>query len=519
MEVKRIFAPGKAIPALFLIFAFGYPVIAFLDQAGSSGNGSKDLPRVLSLLCFTAFLGIGSALLSLILGAPFGYLLTQIANKRRKWLEIVATIPFLLPPLLVAMGFSWYRNHSWIKNVPTLALVFIAQSVMNFGLVGRVFAGALTALPHEQRENAAVDGLGWFASLMRIQVPQVRTAISHVLLVVALYCSTSYGLVLILGAGSINTLETEISVKALEELNLHQSALLAGAQTLLTLLYFLAARKTFAITQGEFTQPDFVSRLGAHGIALVLLRIWSGLLVCVVGGLLSAPFLSSFQSESGWNLSGYRGLFGRGARDLLNISVFQATENSVRNLLVALVIAGPVAWFTAGAKNRYLDFATILPLGLSAVVLGLGYLIGFGSSFLSLRENWLIVPLAQSVVMLPLLHQILTPARRGLHPAILEAAELDGVGSFGRTWWIEFPILRRNITTALGFGALVSLGEFGAASFLAYGDQATLPVLMFRLASRPGSGNFEIAMAAASFFIAITAVVLFLTNRENSRYE
>jgi thiamine transport system permease protein len=58
-----------------------------------------------------------------------------------------------------------------------------------------------------------------------------------------------------------------------------------------------------------------------------------------------------------------------------------------------------------------------------------------------------------------------------------------------------------------------SLGEFGAASFLAFGSDETLPIVMFRLASRPGGENFGMAMAAGAIYIMLTAWIVWLSSR------
>ena len=44
----------------------------------------------------------------------------------------------------------------------------------------------------------------------------------------------------------------------------------------------------------------------------------------------------------------------------------------------------------------------------------------------------------------------------------------------------------------------VSMGEFGATSFLARDDAPTLPVVIYKLLSRPGTDNFGMAVASAS---------------------
>jgi thiamine transport system permease protein len=73
------------------------------------------------------------------------------------------------------------------------------------------------------------------------------------------------------------------------------------------------------------------------------------------------------------------------------------------------------------------------------------------------------------------------------------------------------------MSTAVAFSALVSLGEFGVASLLTFGDQATIPVLMYQLISRPGAQNYAMALAVAAILTLITAVVVFLVSEEGTK--
>jgi thiamine transport system permease protein len=74
------------------------------------------------------------------------------------------------------------------------------------------------------------------------------------------------------------------------------------------------------------------------------------------------------------------------------------------------------------------------------------------------------------------------------------------------------PVLK----TAVAFSALVSLGEFGAASLLAYGDQSTIPMLMYQLIARPGNQNYGLALAVATILTIITTVVVLLVSKETT---
>ncbi|MEU1301647.1 hypothetical protein [Streptomyces shenzhenensis] len=49
------------------------------------------------------------------------------------------------------------------------------------------------------------------------------------------------------------------------------------------------------------------------------------------------------------------------------------------------------------------------------------------------------------------------------------------------------------------FAFAISLGEFGATSFLARPDHPTLPVVVYRLLGRPGDGNYEMALPPPRF--------------------
>jgi thiamine transport system permease protein len=167
------------------------------------------------------------------------------------------------------------------------------------------------------------------------------------------------------------------------------------------------------------------------------------------------------------------------------------------------------------AIAKILDIAFLMPLGISTVVLGFGYLITFGGYPLPLRESWLIVPLIQSVMAVPIVIRLVYPALLSIDKSHFEAAATAGANRLQIWWLIELPMARFSIYTAAAFAAMISLGEFGAASLLAYGDQATLPTVLYTLISKPGGENYGMAMAASTLVIALTFAVVFAISREN----
>jgi thiamine transport system permease protein len=181
--------------------------------------------------------------------------------------------------------------------------------------------------------------------------------------------------------------------------------------------------------------------------------------------------------------------------------------------LIAFVLGTLVSWLLTRTRFRSLDLMFLLPLGVSSVVLGFGFLISFDTQWFPLRSSWLIVPLAQALIALPMVIRLVYPALVSLGKGPLEQAQLDGATSW-QTWrFIESKMIRGVLLTALGFAAIISLGEFGASSFLANGSQATVPTLLYRLISRPGDQNYGMAMAVSAILIALCIVVLRLLTR------
>jgi thiamine transport system permease protein len=180
---------------------------------------------------------------------------------------------------------------------------------------------------------------------------------------------------------------------------------------------------------------------------------------------------------------------------------------------LAFVLGTLIAWLLSRTRFLFLDLVFLLPLGVSSVVLGFGFLVAFDSEWVQLRSSWLIVPLAQSLIALPIVIRLVYPALLSIGKEPIEQAQLDGATSLQIWIFVESKMTRGVLLTALGFAAIISIGEFGASSFLANGSQATIPTLLFRLISRPGDQNYGMAMAVSAVLIALSALIVYLVSR------
>jgi thiamine transport system permease protein len=251
----------------------------------------------------------------------------------------------------------------------------------------------------------------------------------------------------------------------------------------------------------------------------------TALVVVLVGGPLLALLLGSLQTDDGWSLANYRALTGEGSNQALLVPVTEALTTSLRTavdatwmslslgVLVAIVVSRRSRTRAERRVRGVLDGLFMLPLGVSAVTLGFGFLITLDQPPVDLRDSLLLVPIAQALVALPLVVRTLVPVLSGIDDRQRQAAASLGAGPLRAFATVDLPAMWKPLLAAAGFAFAVSLGEFGATSFLAREDHPTLPIVIFRLIGHPGAMNYGMALAASVVLAATTAVVMLCVER------
>jgi thiamine transport system permease protein len=74
----------------------------------------------------------------------------------------------------------------------------------------------------------------------------------------------------------------------------------------------------------------------------------------------------------------------------------------------------------------------------------------------------------------------------------------------------------RPLLAAAGFAAAISLGEFGATTFLTRSGRETMPIAIARLLGRAGAVPRAEGFAMATLLMVVTAVVVMLADVERS---
>jgi thiamine transport system permease protein len=153
-----------------------------------------------------------------------------------------------------------------------------------------------------------------------------------------------------------------------------------------------------------------------------------------------------------------------------------------------------------------MDALFMLPLGTSAVTLGLGYLVAMDQPPLDLRGTPALIVIGHTLVALPFVVRSLLPALQAIQPALREAAATLGASPRRVFVEIDLPIIWRALAVGAVFAFTVSMGEFGATSMIARPELPTIPIAIYRFLSQPGALNYGQALAMSTVLMTVCVV-------------
>jgi thiamine transport system permease protein len=515
-----------AVPLGFLTVFFAYPVLAIVGR-GLVPHWSVDLDPLGDVLTdaalrhiawFTVWQATLSTVLTLAVGLPGAYVLSRCEFPGRRVVRALVTVPFVLPTVVVGSAFVALLGDGGPLGAlgldQTLGAILIAHVFFNYAVIVRTVGSLWSHLDPRPEEAARMLGAGRFRTFREVTLPALRPAIAAAGAVVFLFTFTSFGVILILGGPGTATLETEIYRQTAQFLNLPLAAALTVVQlvaivVLLVLTSWIEGRQRVTLSLRAAAETARRPRTpGTRGFVAGNLAIMALLL----GVPLAVLIGRSFDTPSGFGLDFYRALGEVHAGSTLFVEPVHAIANSLRFAVaataIAVVVGGCAAFALASSRRRGLDTLVSLPLGVSAVTVGFGFLITLDHAPLDLRGSWWLVPIAQALVAVPFVVRVMTPVLRAIDPRLRDAAATLGA-SPARVWReVDLPIVARASLVAAGFAFAISLGEFGATVFIVRPDQPTLPVLVYRLLGQPGPLNFGGAMAASVILMAITALAI-----------
>ncbi len=552
-----LLAAGLWLPPLaFLLLFYAWPLARILtlsfarSQQGAPVLAALLSARTLRVLGFTVWQALLSTALTLALGLPGAYILAHYDFRGKDLFRALTGVPFVMPTLVVAAAFNALLGpRGWlnlglmsllglesppIHFVNTLTAILAAHVFYNTTIVLRMVGDFWARLNPRLTAAARTLGATRLQTLRRVTLPLLAPALLAAALLVFLFDFTSFGVVLVLGGPQYATLEVEIYYQTTGLFNLPLAAALSVLQLACTLgltaAYTRLARRVSRPLAGQAPRRPrarlrtWRARLAA-GAALGLIALW---LILPLGALAARSVVRLERDRAqfgavqrGLTLDFYRALSENPRRSLFYAppaaAVLVSLGYAAATVLLSLALGLPASWALAtrsGSRfTRLVDPLLMLPLGTSAVTLGLGFVVALNRPPLDLRASPLLIPLAHTLVAFPFVVRSLTPALHSIRPRLRHAAALLGASPWQVVRAVDLPLVGRALLVAATFAFTISLGEFGATALLSRPEYPTLPVAIYRFLSRPGGSNYGQALALSTILMLLTAAGMLLIER------
>ncbi len=535
-------------PAVFMLIFYVYPLGMILQRSFGATSLVKTWEAVEKTARFAFQSAAGQAALSTILtllvGFPAAFVFSRYRFTGRGLLRILVTLPFILPTVVAAAGFNALLGpQGWLNLLlmrllnssqpplvilNTLGVVVLAHVFYNVSIIIRVVSAALEQLDPRLEQSAAVLGANPIRRFTHVLLPLLTPALLSAILLVFLFNFTSFGVILLLGGGSVTTPEVEIYIQTTQFLNLPAAAFITVLQFMCTLtLTWLLSRigPKWVVPMMPRTVNPSARIPKSWGEKIFFCFVVLALITISVLPLVALVLRAFFQwnpQQTGilpqlrFSVGGFTNLFINSRQSFFFVPPAQAIRNSLLFAAVSAIISVSLGLAATYSIVRYkkshawLEHVLMLPLGTSAVTLGLGYLTAFSGMLRGTQFSVLLIPLVHALIGLPFVMRAVRPALESIPASVLQAGSV--LGASARDVWkrVEFPIIRRALGAGAVFAFTISLGEFGAAIFLTRPEWPTITTAIFRFLNQPGEINYSqaLAMAVILLFICFLAVLL-----------
>jgi thiamine transport system permease protein len=498
------------LPAVTIVGVFLIVPLAVIVSGSLTSRGFVDVITSASMRgvwWFTFWQAVASAVATFVVALPATWLVSRYAFPGRRLLIAVMTIPFLLPTVVVGAAFLALLPRSMHY---TSAAIIMAHAYFNVAVVVRIVGARWQQINPQLGDAARTLGASPTVAARTITWPMLRGAVISASGVIFLFCFTSYGVIRILGGPAVSTVETEIYVRAVIFGDLDGAVALGILQmvVLLTLLGVWGMRRG----DSHAVAPTIHLRRATTRRTRWMIRFVVTVMVVATCAPMIAVALRSVRVRGRFSGAGWASLASNGTTTTVTTSLAYAFVAGMITIVIALGAATAV---TYGPKRLgFVSTLTSLPLTVSAVTVGLGILITFDSPPFEFRSAWFITPIAHSLVAVPLALRTVLPVAREIPPTLAHAAATLGARPVVSWLTVDWPLLSRAAASAGALAFAVSIGEFGATSFLTRRASETMPIQISRLLGKPGDLNQLTGYMLATLLIIVCIAVVGIVDRD-----
>jgi len=530
---------GARLGYLALVLVLGYLVVlplirlqslAFEDGArGYEAQYSR--PDIGQVIWTTVQLGGVSLVIAMVLGTLLAFATSRLPAKFG-WLRIIPVLPIVMPAIASVSGWAFllspgpgylnaaFRNLPWWDHLESGPIDIYTPTwiiiLTGFGLTSFVYlfvSAGMAGISAEHLEAAQTSGSSTVGVFFRVVLPLLRPSLVYGGGVALLLGLGQFTGPLLLGSNTgVKVLTTEMYRRVSESPADFAAAAAAGSPLVILGIVVVLGQKVLLGNQTRFVTH------GGKAFRSAPARSWWAVTTVVVYGLVAlvAPLfgllavaLSPYWSETiPW-----------GALTLENFRTLLSTQDVIDSVVTSLVASSVAVAFTVplgfvmanllvrGRQFRVLrligDLITALPLGIPAVIFGVGFLLTYTQPPFILYGTRTVIILVYIVLMLPFATRLQMTALLALGETYNEASATSGASPLATNMRITLPLMRPAILSAVALMFILLTHEF-AASLLVRAP--TTQVMGTRLYDLWANGFYPQVAAMALLMTVVTGL-------------
>lgn len=479
----------------------------------------------------TVWLAVGSTAVALVFGTLLAWWATQL-SPRLQWLRVLPVLPIVIPAVASVSGWAFLLSprpgyiNALLRNLPwwsdlrfgpaDIYSLFWIVAITGFALSAFVYlfvSSGLKNINSELLEAARTSGASAFGVFFQITLPLLRPVLVYGGGVALLLGLGQFTAPLLLGTNQgITVLTTDMYFATQNEPVNHAAAAAIGSPLLVFGLVMVFAQKLLLGDQARYiTHGGRAFRPAGKPSTLAALGIFTYFVVTTLAPLISltilslSPFWSASPKWSAMSLDNFRVAFGESV-------IVGAIWNSVTTSLIAVAIAlviGFIVSIVTLRGRRYpvlrmlMDVIVALPLGVPAVIFGVGFLLAYSTQPLMLYgSRWLIV-IVYVTLMLPFTTRMQLSGMMQLGTAYIEASRVCGANYLKTDLWVTLPLMRSTLGGAAALMFVLLTHEFTASVLIRTPRNQVMGTVLF---DYWGNGGYPTVAAIALIMTGVTAV-------------
>lgn len=502
-----------------------------LEDGASGYERAWNTRGIRDTLVATIGLALGSLVIALVLGTLLAWAATRLPPRLRI-LRVLPIFPIIVPAVAAVTGWAFlfsprpgYLN-ALLRTLPwwdhldegpvdvyTLPWIVI---ITGFGLTSFVYlfvSSGFQNISAEMIEAAHVSGSRGPGVFFKVILPLLRPTLVYGGGVALLLGLGQFTGPLLLGRNTgVTVLTTEMYFKMSQSPVDYAAAAAIGSPLLVFGIVVVLAQKLILGDQARFVThggKSFRAETRPSKLAVVAVLLYSFIaMVLPLASLVIvalSPFWSADIQWSRLTLDNFRQVFDESA-------ITEAIWTSVSVSLLAVAIAIPVGFIAAnlilrGRRHRFMrtfvDFLVAMPLGIPAVVFGVGFLLAYTQEpFFLYGTKWVIM-LVYVTLMLPFATRMQLAGMVSLGETYLEASRVAGASAFRTNVKIVLPLLRSSIGGAAALMFVLLTHEFAASLLVRAPTTNVMGTVLYDYYT---NGSYPTVAAVALIMTGVTAV-------------